>query len=137
MTHGLAVYLKDLFPNYNVDCEYNREGKDGNQKKLAYQESGCLNYVNKEVYPDIIVHMRGEKENILVIEAKKFDGDQSKDYAKLRAFTESEKYKYTLGIGFSFKEKLNDTIKSINFFLEEKDKIKQLKDFLKFIDFRE
>lgn len=135
MTHRLAIYLEHLFSNYNVDCEYNREGKDGNQKKLAYQESGCLNYVNKEVYPDIIVHARGEKVNVLVIEAKKFGGDQSEDYAKLRAFTESEKYKYTLGIGFCFEKKLNDTIQSIKLFPEENDKIKQLEECLKFMIF--
>lgn len=42
MTHGLAVYLKDLFPNYNVDCEYNREGKDGNQKNLHIKKAVVL-----------------------------------------------------------------------------------------------
>ncbi len=28
ITHKLAEYLQTAFPEYNVDCEYNRDGDD-------------------------------------------------------------------------------------------------------------
>ncbi len=28
ITHRFAIYLEDEFPDYNVDCEYNRECAD-------------------------------------------------------------------------------------------------------------
>ena len=34
ITHRFAIYLEDEFPNYNVDCEYNREGT--NIKRIKY-----------------------------------------------------------------------------------------------------
>lgn len=28
ITHKLAIYLEPLFPDWDVDCEYNRDGKN-------------------------------------------------------------------------------------------------------------
>lgn len=72
LTHRLAIYVEQEFPDYNVDCEFNRDGID--VKRLA-------KFRNKEkvepddtrgvsVFPDIIVHHRNTDNNFIVIEAK-------------------------------------------------------------------
>ena len=33
ITHRFAIYLEDEFPDYNVDCEYNRECADIKKNK--------------------------------------------------------------------------------------------------------
>ncbi|HIK41546.1 hypothetical protein [Thermoleptolyngbya sp. M55_K2018_002] len=110
-THKLAGYLQAGFQTRNlelhVDCEYNRS--QGDHKKLileqeirnrlskVLEESGGLPGYDdtnaKTVYPDIIVHKRGDNENnLLVIEVKKSTNQQSTgetDKKKLDAFLES------------------------------------------------
>lgn len=143
MTHRLAVYLEHLFPNYNVDCEYNRIENDIKKVDELKSEIGVCKKTCEmcdekcKVFPDIIVHKRGEKVNILVIEAKKHCSEQERsyDFKKLDALTKSSQYKYTLGIGFCFNGELNDTIQSIKLFPKENDKIKQLEECLKFMIF--
>src|SRR5262245_18741393 len=65
VAHRLAVYLETLLPGWNIDCEFNRQGKAADPKAL---ERGS------HVRPDIIVHHRGQLErehNLLAIELKK------------------------------------------------------------------
>jgi len=110
ITHKLAEYLQDHFPEFNVDCEYNRfehNRLDDLVKRLELPR----NKVNwddteaKTVFPDIIVHKRGKPEyNLLVIEVKKKSklntGNLERnnfDKNKLRAFTE-EPYNYKSGL---------------------------------------
>jgi hypothetical protein len=58
VTGRLADHLRPHFPEWHVDCEYNREGHE-------------IKRVNGNVVvPDIIVHRRGTQDNLLVIEAK-------------------------------------------------------------------
>ena len=73
LTHKLAEYLQELFPDYNVDCEYNKVG-NGDPKRidlLMKAQQDCPQDCNKcaankcVVFPDIIVHKRGRDENIL------------------------------------------------------------------------
>jgi len=98
MTHRLAVYLEQLFPEFNVDCEYNRDadGKDLLlEKRINFNCIGCPeedtcskrkecqneliknmgnhNHIfHSLVLPDIIIHRRGPNVcNLLAIEAKK------------------------------------------------------------------
>lgn len=86
ITHKLAEYLQEHFPEFNVDCEYNRyenytkriRNKQDRSKiitNLNNIELAKLIWENKEadtIYPDIIVHIRGTQEsNILIIEVKK------------------------------------------------------------------
>lgn len=96
ITHKLAEYLQQVFPDYNVDCEYNRHKI--HIKKLPRKCNGK----NKEyVYPDIIIHHRGYSDNLLVIEAKpnKLPIVDECDDVKLVEFTKSEgDYKYQLGL---------------------------------------
>jgi hypothetical protein len=79
VAHRLAVYLEQLLPGWNVDCEYNRQGQDRDPKSDQY---GTI------LRPDIAVHHRGycEREhNLLVIEVKK--GDSTQDASKAREYT--------------------------------------------------
>lgn len=71
LTQRLAFYLelqlrKNIkYENYSVDCEYNRKEED--IKRLKFGK----NTDKKEIYPDIIVHQRKIKNNLIAIEMKK------------------------------------------------------------------
>jgi len=67
ISHRIAVYLEDLFPGFDIDCEYNKtllgKKKDMNGKKIR---------------PDIIIHTRMTNEvNSVITEIKK-SGKNSK-----------------------------------------------------------
>ena len=71
ISHRLALYLQEMFPKWDVDCEYNRNLKE---VKSLNMPSSCVSWDDTEartVFPDIIVHHRGTNENLLVIEMKK------------------------------------------------------------------
>lgn len=94
ITHKLAEYLQDEFPEWNVDCEYNR---DRSQPK-ALIRGGIDNAqtVNKvTVFPDIVIHRRDSSENLVVIEAKKRGSENSGwDLEKLNAYKEQMGYQF-------------------------------------------
>jgi len=112
ITHKLAEYLQLEFPELNVDCEYNRNGHES-VKKLAdwtkkHEEELDKDQNNeKNVFPDIIVHQRGKRDNLLVIEVKKSvnndNGDSDKD--KIQAFRDELEYDYGLFINFKTDKK--------------------------------
>ncbi len=92
-----AHYLLELlekdkeFSDYQLDCEYNRNGI--NRKTLPSFPNG--------VYPDIILHRRGNNDNnILVMEFKTYwNSDISGDIEKLKELTAPDKgYKFALGL---------------------------------------
>lgn len=97
ITHRLAMYLQEEFPSFDVDCEYNRDNVE--PKKIGhlglYPDDEDTEA--KTVFPDIIVHKRGTKDNHLVIEVKKSTNrvGRTADYAKLHG------YKKTLGFQFA------------------------------------
>lgn len=105
ITHKLAEYLQEHFPEFNVDCEYNRfERKDiDNMVKKLDLPTDNISWDDTEaktVFPDIIVHKRRSPEkNILVIEVKKslhnISGDLDRN--KLIAFTK-DPYNYDIGL---------------------------------------
>jgi hypothetical protein len=103
ITHKLAEHLQKVFDEcgYDVDCEYNRRGEDTKRLKFKFSKCEPTDIDSKTVYPDIIVHKRGKKENLLVIEAKKSGSstdDQCIDVQKLIAFTKDARYKYRFGL---------------------------------------
>lgn len=105
ITHKLAEYLQREFPNWNVDCEYNRRWDPENDEvvvKTMNVEFDRINPEDKEaktVYPDIIVHQRRTKINLLVIEVKKEGGtENTQDKEKLRSFGNDPLYAYCYGI---------------------------------------
>jgi len=101
VTHKLAEYLQQEFPDYNVDCEYNRHGL---LTKLLPRE--CESQTHEYVYPDVVVHVRGNDDsNLLVIEAKlgKKPTVPVCDAAKLKGFTKPDgDYHYQLGLFIGF-----------------------------------
>lgn len=133
MTHKLAEYLQDEFEDYNVDCEYNKNCATAeNSKRISFieEESKIIeklkkkdldNYFIKEefyevsVYPDIIVHKRGnEEDNLLIIEVKKANSTiaaEEYDLIKLKKYTNDEfhdslDYKY--GVFLTLSENIID-----------------------------
>lgn len=120
LTQRLAFYLElqlrknKKYENYSVDCEYNRKEED--IKRLKFGK----NTDKKEIYPDIIVHQRKIKNNLIAIEMKKTTSrntDKIKDIEKLEALTDRKNdYHYTLGIYFELDITDNNNI--INFFVD-------------------
>ena len=98
IAHRLAVYLGHEFPpGWNIDCEYNRQGSEGEAKAM---ESGG------KVRPDIVIHHRTLLEpehNLLVIEVKKKEDDA--DLMKAREYTKQpnadRKFQYQYGLALS------------------------------------
>lgn len=98
ITHRLACYLQELFPKWNVDCEYNRN-HDKTKKLLTDRKKVGINDTEgTTVFPDIIVHKRISQENLLVIEVKKTtNASKNKfDIDKLDAFKKELHYKHAL-----------------------------------------
>lgn len=96
----LACYIQAYFPDWNVDCEYNRHNIHVKRlKKICYSSN---NENGSSVYPDIIIHRRMTKENLLVIEIKKTTNDTSDDcdMQKLEAFINELGYQQGLFIRF-------------------------------------
>ncbi len=111
ITHRLGFYIEEELNNkeYNVDCEYNRDGFDPKKNNNG-------NYI----IPDVIIHKRLTDKNYLAIEAKKeqnnnheYDGAKE----KLKVLTnQNGKYKYQLGIFIDFKKDIKDAIESIIYY---------------------
>lgn len=96
ISHKLAEYLQTLFSCWNVDCEYNL---NIDEVKILDRISECGDRTTDRVSPDIIIHIRGTKKNLLVIEMKKKNLDPKCDLKKLEYFTDQkEKYRYRLGL---------------------------------------
>ena len=100
----LGYYLQNEFPRYFVDCEYNGNPDDPNNRKrinIIRDELLKLNLVRdaendeniiRSVFPDIIIHERGTNaNNIAIIEVKKSTNrtpyDYDYDYIKLQQYT--------------------------------------------------
>src|SRR5438445_13522965 len=72
ITHRLARYLQQEFPDMHVDCEYNRYDIEAKWLDFYPLDARADDTEARTVFPDIIVHKRGpEGPNLLVIEAKK------------------------------------------------------------------
>jgi hypothetical protein len=127
ISHRIAVYLECLFRRFHVDCEYNKHGVTGDNKKVVENitelKRGCLCKSCKkwcrenpiggtirdfsEIRPDIIIHKERGKANtgnILVIEIKKVE-ECLFDEGKLKSLTDKNgDYKYDLGVFVYFSE---------------------------------
>lgn len=75
LTHRLAVHMSEQFPEWHIDCEYNRDGR-------------AVKTLDGPVLPDIIVHRRGTNHNHVIIEAKKQstigNGDDTQKLVQLK-----------------------------------------------------
>lgn len=108
LTHRLAIYIEAYFPGWDVDCEYNRMG-DGDPKRIPDwrdlteepEPAGLTRDTEgRTVFPDIIVHHRGPRENLLVVEVKKSGSRQlvELDQKKLRVLRDETGLGYTYGV---------------------------------------
>lgn len=131
IAHKFAMYLQEEFIDYDVDCEYNKNVDEKNGAKNIYileeeldELRSSIKYVASKrheetkklkqefavisIYPDILVHKRGNNErNLLIIEIKKSTNltDREFDFKKLQCYTEKSEhnklhYKYGLFIEF-------------------------------------
>ena len=110
ITHKLAEHLQHQFECLKVDCEYNRHQERRKTLLLPPEEiqTDCLDA--KTVYPDIVIHRRGDDGcNRLVIEVKKSSRPGvSRDRKKLCAFTKLEYgYNYNMGLLLVFDVRKN------------------------------
>ena len=118
ISHRIAVYLEDLFPGFDIDCEYNKtllgKKKDMNGKKIR---------------PDIIIHTRMTNEaNSVIVEVKK-SGRNSKlsksDIEKLKRCMNGT-LNYDLGVFIGILKQKIDICwieKNNNFILESWENI--------------
>ena len=102
LTHRLAVYLEKHFPDWKVDCNYDRLG----ERTLRLPRGSIVStddHLAKSIYPDIVVHQREIPKNLLAIEVRKASNHQAPehDQHKLRAMTDPHLW-FAYGIGIYF-----------------------------------
>jgi hypothetical protein len=104
ITHQLAIHVKQQFPTWDVDCEYNRNHDLVKQLRLPIRCDLRADDLNATtVFPDVIVHRRGSDDNLVVIEVKKSTNHENDDWdlRKLSGFV--EELGYRLGAFFRFR----------------------------------
>jgi hypothetical protein len=100
LTHRLAVALERQFPEWNVDCDYNRLGERVWRLPKASIVS-TDDELGKSIYPDVVVHQRSIPENLLAIEVRKASNHQppEHDRHKLRGLTDPHLwFAYRIGV---------------------------------------
>jgi hypothetical protein len=100
ITHRLALYLQECLPQLHVDCEYNRDGIDPKRIQHLGLYPDDEDTDAKTAFPDIIAHIRGTRENYLVIELKKTTNHTGMDvdFAKLRGYKKNLNFMFALFI---------------------------------------
>jgi hypothetical protein len=100
LTHRFGMYLQVALPNWDVDCEYNRNGPDPKRIVLGERLVDIVDTDGKTAYPDVIAHVRDTDRNYLVLEFKKTSnraGDHD-DFAKLDAYKHDPRLRYAFAI---------------------------------------
>jgi len=100
ITHKLAEHLQVEFPDWHVDCEYNRHRREPKrvnlQAKVAPDDTNATT-----VFPDIVIHRRDTTENLMAIEAKKTSRPGvGYDDQKLAAYLRELGYKFAFKVTF-------------------------------------
>ena len=95
ITHKLAIYLENEFPDWDIDCEYNRNHEDIKRLNIKRKNVMTDDTKGKTVLPDIIIHKRNTDKNFIAIEVKKSSSSESRDLdiKKLKAFKSQLGYK--------------------------------------------
>jgi hypothetical protein len=106
ISHKFASYLQEEFEGWDVDCEYNRDHDDPKLLKLLKVSTLGVkpdDVQARTVYPDIIVHLRGTEDNLIVIEIKKTSNQLSNDFdiQKLEEYKRQWGYIYALFLRFN------------------------------------
>jgi hypothetical protein len=104
IAHRIAVYLEKLFREWHVDCEFNRQGDVGGRttKRVSANETlpeSREGQGSVDVTPDIIVHLRRTRRNLLAIEVKPSHSTElPKDREKLRRYLTESHLKYSFAV---------------------------------------
>jgi hypothetical protein len=100
LTHRLAVQAQRQFPDFEVDCDFDRLG----QRTLNLPRGSIVStddHLGKSVYPDIVVHQRAVPKNHIAIEVRKASNHQpiEHDRQKLSALTDQNIwFAYWIGV---------------------------------------
>jgi hypothetical protein len=100
LTHRLAVHVERQFPDFEVDCDFDRLGP----RTLNLPHGSIVStddHLGKSIYPDIAVHQRAIPNNLLAIEVRKTSNHQpvEHDRHKLRALTDPHVwFAYWIGV---------------------------------------
>ena len=120
ITHRLAIHLESVFSEYDVDCEYNRDGIDPKRLHRIKENIDSDDTNGTTVYPDIIIHHRGEKCNFIVIEAKKISNRDKSDKEKLAIYKKELFYDHAYFVKFPVGEDfINSRCSSFEKYIEE------------------
>lgn len=96
ITHRLAVHLGTQFSEWDIDCEYNRKGDV--RKLLSVvpltRADPSDDTEGSSVFPDVIVHRRGQPLNLLVIEVKKQGASRRREADLLKLGELRKQYGY-------------------------------------------
>jgi hypothetical protein len=89
LTHRLAVHVERQFPDFEVDCDFDRLGP----RTLNLPHGSIVStddHLGKSIYPDLVVHQRAVPNNLFAIEVRKAVNHQAieHDRHKLRALTD-------------------------------------------------
>lgn len=104
----LAYQLQLKFPNYFVDCEFNKMGFGGHKAELKVEPDSSGNK-SKKMYADIIIHKRNSHlaDNFICIEMKRKEKDFENDILRLKNMTNNDgfvignmNYVYNYNFGF-------------------------------------
>ena len=94
ISHRIAVYLESLFPEFDIDCEYNKH-YDGTFKKSD----------GVRIRPDIIIHNRQVLDAVAIFEIKKSGPDSKLGKSDIQKLKRAQKnLEYKIGIYRSVKE---------------------------------
>jgi len=102
ISHMLAMYLKSLFQDWDVDCEYDKDHDITKTLQLPRRQRNKSlpddEIKDRVVLPDIIVHHRSTNCNLLAIELKKFDSPDGFEFdiLKLHGFKKELGYQYAM-----------------------------------------
>ncbi len=103
ITHKFAIHLEEYFHDWDVDCEYNRDEYETKRLHLKPKSVSSDDDLGETVYPDIVVHERGTKNNFLIIEAKKDTNPESEgkcDKRKISNYQKELGYRFGIFIRF-------------------------------------
>lgn len=88
--------MAPLFPDHNVDVEYNRHGLDPKDLDLP---PDCRGGGEKLIVPDVIVHRRGHgDDNVLVVEVKKDTNRESRACDRAKILGMKRYFRYRWGV---------------------------------------
>jgi hypothetical protein len=128
--HRLALYLQEVFPDFHVDCEYNRHhNEDSLCKRLravdvlkaAGRQPDIGDGDSVTVFPDIIVHRRRTNDNLLVIEAKKTTSSVPDGYDKKKLVAYQTELGYRFGKLLRFGTRNNEKPIDLNIFVRSEE----------------